>query len=577
MSTKYLRNYFVEEGQMNKRYLLMFIGFLIIISTLLVGCPAATTTSPSPIAASPTPTVAQNFVTNLAGEPATIDPNKASWANQLSIIFQVFRGLLGFKADLSLEAVTATEIPSTSNGGISADGLTYTFKLRPDVTWSDGKKVVAKDYEYSIKRMLSPEIASEYASFYFDIAGAADYNASADKDAAAKASLRGAIGAKALNDSTLEIKLAQPRPTFLQIMALWPAYPVREDIITQFGDQWTEAPNYIGNGPFIMTEWVHQDHFTFKPNPNYWGSDKAKLSAMTYKMITDQQAGLAAYKNNELQLSQIPAGSEKATLADPALSKEIVRYNLLQTWAFQFNVTKAPFDNKLVRQAFSCAIDRAAFINNVRGGVGKVAYSWIPPGMPGYDANLGKDYDFNPTKAKDLLAQAGYSDISKLPAITFTYSNTGQNPTIAQFLQGQIKDNLGITITLDPQEPKAAVQFINAGKHQWAWFGWGADYPDPDNWLPDVFGTGGGNNHTLYSNPQFDTLAAQAKKELDNTKRLQMWADAQKMVMDDAPIITAFYQERLWLLKPGVKGLQTTGMDGQIPGDHFYFQLNIAQ
>ena len=143
-------------------------------------------------------------------------------------------------------------------------------------------------------------------------------------------------------------------------------------------------------------------------------------------------------------------------MADPALSKEIVRYNLLQTWAFQFNVTKAPFDNKLVRQAFSCAIDRAAFINNVRGGVGKVAYSWIPPGMPGYDANLGKDYDFNPTKAKDLLAQAGYSDVSKLPAITFTYSNTGQNPTIAQFLQGQIKDNLGITITLDPQEPKAA-------------------------------------------------------------------------------------------------------------------------
>ena len=287
---------------MNKRYLLMFIGFLVIISTLLVGCPAATTTSPSPTAASPTPTVAQNFVTNLAGEPATIDPNKASWANQLSIIFQVFRGLLGFKADLSLEAVTATEIPSTSNGGISADGLTYTFKLRPDVTWSDGKKVVAKDYEYSIKRMLSPEIASEYASFYFDIAGAADYNASADKDAAAKASLRDAIGVKALNDTTLEIKLAQPRPTFLQIMALWPAYPVREDIITQFGDQWTEAPNYIGNGPFIMTEWVHQDHFTFKPNPNYWGSDKAKLSTMTYKMITDQQAGLAAYKNNELQL-----------------------------------------------------------------------------------------------------------------------------------------------------------------------------------------------------------------------------------------------------------------------------------
>jgi oligopeptide transport system substrate-binding protein len=561
---------------MKKRYLLTFLAVIVIISTLVVGCRAQTTTSPT-ATASPTPTVAQNFVTNLSGEPETIDPNAASWANQRSVISQVFRGLLGFKADLSLEAVTATEIPSTTNGGISADGLAYTFKLRPEVTWSDGTKVVAGDYVYSIKRMLSPQVASEYASFYYDIVGAQEYNGSADKDAATQTTLRDAVGVKDLDDATVEIKLAQPRPTFLQIMALWPAYPVREDIITQFGDQWTEAGNYMGNGPFIMTEWVHQDHFTFKPNPNYWGTDKAKLSTMTFKMITDQQAGFAAYQNNELQLSQIPAGSEKATMADPNLNKELVRYNLLQTWAYQFNVTKAPFDNKLVRQAFACAIDRAAFINNVRGGVGKVAYSWIPPGMPGYDANLGKEYDFNATKAKDLLAQAGFSDVSKLPSITFTYSNSGQNPTIAQFLQGQIKDNLGITINLDPQEPKAAQAFINAGKHQWAWFGWGADYPDPDNWLPDIFGTGAGNNHTLYSNPQFDALAAQAKKELDNTKRLQMWADAQKMVMDDSPIITAFYQERLWLVKPGVQGLQTTGMDGQIPGDQFYYQISITQ
>ena len=570
------------EGKMHKRYLLTILSVLVIISTLLVGCRTQTTTtppatSPTSTATSPTTAVKQEFTVNLAGEPETIDPNAASWANQISVIRQVFEGLLDFKADLTLKADTATDIPSVSNGGISADGLTYTFKLRPEVTWSDGKKVVAQDYVYSIKRMLSPEVASEYASFYYDIVGAKDYNGAGDKDDTAKAALRDTVGVKAVDDSTLEIKLAQPRPTFLQIMALWPAYPVREDIITQFGDQWTEPPNYIGNGPFILTEWVHQDHFTFKPNPNYWGSDKPKLSTMTFKMITDQQAAFAAYKNDELQLAQIPAGSEKATMADTALSQEIVRYNLLQTWAFQFNVTKAPFDNKLVRQAFSCAIDRAAFINNVRGGVGKVAYSWIPPGMPGYDAELGKEYDFNPTKAKELLAQAGFSDVSKLPSITFTYSNSGQNPTIAQFLQGQMKDNLGIEIKLDPQEPKAAQAFINAGNHQWAWFGWGADYPDPDNWLPDIFGTGAGNNHTLYSNPQFDALCEQAKKELDNTKRLQMFADSQKMVMDDAPIVTAFYQERLWLLKPGVQGLQTTGMDGQVPGDNFYFQLSITQ
>jgi oligopeptide transport system substrate-binding protein len=360
-------------------------------------------------------------------------------------------------------------------------------------------------------------------------------------------------------------------------MALWPVFPTREDIITQFGAQWTDPPNYIGNGPFILTEWVHQDHFTFKPNPNYWGADKAKLTQLTFRMISDVNAAFAAYRNNELQMVQVPAGSEKATMADPNLSKEILRYSLLTTWAFQFNVTSAPFDNVKVRQAISCAVDRASFINNVRSGVGKVALSWIPPGMPGHDPELGKDNEFNPDKAKQLLKEAGYEDVSKLPPITFTYADAGANPTIAQFLQGQMKDNLGINITLQPMERKAATEFINAGKHQWAWFGWGADYPDPDNWLPEIFGTDAGNNHTLYSNPAFDQLVEQAKHELDNTKRLQMLAQAQQMLMADAPIVTMNYDERFWVLKPSVKGLTTTGMDGQIPGDQFYNLVSIAQ
>jgi oligopeptide transport system substrate-binding protein len=352
-------------------------------------------------------TAPQVFTTNLSGEPATIDPNKASWADQRSALGQCFEGVLGFDKDLNLIAVTATEIPTVANGGISSDGLTYTFKLRPEVTWSDGQKVLAKDYVYGIKRMLSPEVASEYAGFYYDIVGAQAYNGSADKDAATQKTLKDAVAVTAINDYTLKIKLAQPRPTFPQIMALWPAYPTREDVITKYGDKWTEAGNYIGNGPFILTEWVHQDHMTFKPNPNYWGT-KPNLTQLTYKMIADANAALAAYKNNELQLVQIPAGTEKATLADPVMSKEILRYNLLTTFAFQFNVTKAPFDNLKVRQAISCAVDRAAFVDKVRSGVGKVALSWIPPGMPGYDPNLGKEYEFNPTKAKQLLTEAGY-------------------------------------------------------------------------------------------------------------------------------------------------------------------------
>lgn len=506
---------------------------------------------------------------NLAGEPAQIDPNRASWSSERSVIQQVFEGLLAFKQDLSLTPAVAKEIPTIGNGGISADGLTYTFKLKTNVTWSDGSKVTAKDFVYSIKRLFDPDLACEYASFYYDIVGGADYNAAADATAAAKASLKAAIGVKAVDDYTLEIKLAQPRPIFLSLMAMWPVYPVREDIITSKGEAWTEAGNYIGNGPFIMTEWVHQDHITFKQNPNYWG-DKPELVEIQYKMITDANAAYAAYLNGELDISGVPVGTEKATMNDAALSPQIVRYAELVTFAFQFNVNKAPFDNVKVRQALATAVDRESFVNNVRSGVGKPAYSWIPPGMPGYDADLGKEYTFNAAKAKQLLSEAGYSNLSTLPELKFQFSDTAGNRTIAQWLQGQLKDNLGINLTLEPMESKAFQQLVNAENFTWAWFGWGADYPDPDNWLPELFGTGAGNNHTGWSNAQFDALVTSAKAELDNTKRLQMLADAQEMVMADCPIATMFYRERFVLVKPYVKGLLTTGMDGQVAGDMFY-------
>jgi oligopeptide transport system substrate-binding protein len=561
----------------------LFTLILVIsLLSLTPGCKSSSTTSTTSTTSNSTsvtgsvkPTGAQILRVNLAAEPVTIDPNKASWAQERTVINQVFVGMLGFNQDLSLRADVASTIPTVANGGISADGLTYTFKLKSNATWSDNKPVVAGDFEYSIKRMLDPAIAAEYASFYYDIVGAEAYNSSTATDAAALTNLKNAIGVKAIDNTTLQITLVNALPTFLDLMALWPAYPLRQDIITQFGDKWTEPPNYIGNGPFILTEWVHQDHLTFKQNPNYWQT-KPFLTEIDLKDIADVNAELAAYKNGELDFSRVPTGTEKATMSDSSVSNQILRYNDLTTFAFRFNVTQAPFDNLLVREAFATAVDRNAFVNNVRGGVGKPATSWIPPGMPGYNPSLGTQFNFDPAKAKSLLAQAGYSDVSKLPAITFSYADSAGNRTIAEFLQGQLKDNLGITITLQPMESKAASAAINAKQYMISWYGWGADYPDPDNWLPQLFGTGAGNNKQNYSNPQFDTLSAQALKELDNTKRLAEWDQAQQIVVNDCPMIWMFYRERFWLESPSVKGLKTTGMDGQLCGDTFFSSVYLV-
>jgi oligopeptide transport system substrate-binding protein len=321
---------------------------------------------------------------------------------------------------------------------------------------------------------------------------------------------------------------------------------------------------------------VQQDHYTFVRNEKYWGT-KPTLTKITYKEITDANVALAAYKNKEIDQSGVPGGTEKTIMNDPVLSPEIVRYAQLTTYAFQFNVTKPPFDNKILRQALACAIDRSAYVEKVRGGVGRAALSWIPPGMPGFDANMGQEWAFNPTKAKQLLAQAGYPDGKGLPELKFQIANTGANPTIAAFLQGQLKDNLGINLTLELMESKAYSALYNAKQFTWGFTGWGADYPDPDNWLPQLYGTGAGNNKTGYSNPAFDALAAQGLKELDNTKRLQIWADAQKMVVADQPMLYVFNRETFALKKPWVKGQITTGMDGQIPGDMFLRDVYIQK
>ncbi len=512
---------------------------------------------------------------NLGGEVNTIDPNRASWSNERSVIMQCFDGLLAYNPDLSLKPMIAKEIPTVANGGISTDGKTYTFKLRTDVTWSDGKKVTAKDFEYSIKRFLDPDLSCEYASFYFDIVGAQTYFEAWQKTAAEKTALKNAVGVVARDDYTLEIKLNAIHPTFLKLMALWPTYPVREDIITQWGEKWTDPPNYIGNGPFILKEWVHQDHMTFVRNENYWGK-KPYLTEITYKIITDVNIALTSYKNNEIDQSGVPGGTEKAIIADPILSKDIIRYPQLVTYSFQFNVTKAPFNNKLLRQALATAIDRAAFIDQVRGGVETQAYSWIPPGMPGYNPELGKQYGFNAAQARKLLVEAGYPDPLTLK-LKFQYSNSGTNPTIAAFLKNQLQNNLGIDLTLEPMDPKAYSALYNSKQFDWCYTGWGADYPDPDNLLPQLFGTNAGNNKTGYSSSQFDSLSTNALKELDETKRLKLWEDAHAIVVEDCPMIFLFYREIFNLKKSWVKGQVLTGMDGQIPGDMYFREIYIQR
>lgn len=564
------------------RRLLSFLTCLLLPALLLSACaPAAS----GPGGASGDLDANQEYRANIDGDPPSLDPNASAWDPSIAVISLVFKGLLRFKDDLTLDAAAAKEVPTISNGGISADGKTYTIKLRNDVKWSDGKAVTAKDFEYSVKRLLDPKLAAAYASFYYAIVGAEAYNSamgtkSAPKspDAASMASLRDAVGVKAVDDTTLKFTLADPSSSFLSLLALHPVVPVRQDVIEAKGDTWASDPaSYIGNGPYKMTEYVSKDHITLVPNDNYFGN-KPKLKKITLFMVENITANYAAFQNGERDISRVPPASVPQVMQDPNLKEQVVRVPRLATFAMQFNNKIAPFDNPKVRQAFSMAFDRQTYIDKVRNGVGRPAVSWIPPGMPGYQADLGKQWDFNPSKAKQLIADAGYPDGKGLPPISFQYANAGANPQTAQYAQAQFKDNLGVDIKLEPMEAAEFTKLVGSKKYQVAMAGWTADYPDPDNWLPETFGSNGGGNYTQYSNPKLDDLMKKAAVEQDPKKRLDMWAEAQKMVVDDLPMVFLFNDERFVLVKSYVKGLKTTAIDTQaLTGNNFMDEVYLLK
>jgi len=499
-------------------------------------------------------------VNALQGEPDNLDPSRSSFAPEAAVIRQVFEPLLIFDKDLK-------PVPgAASSYDVSVDGKTYTFHLRPGGKYSDGQPVRARDFVYSFKRLFDPAMAAEYASFFTDagVVGASAYNDGTGSP--------DAVGVRAVDDATLEIKLDSPSGYFPNLVALWVVPPLRQDIVEAAGDGWAQNPaTYVGNGPFKMSEWVHQDHITLVPNPNYAGPPPT-IQKVTYLMVSSGEADYAAYRNGERDWTLVPDPDVQAVRADAQLSKEVREYTELTTFWLVLNNTQAPLNNPLVRRALSKAIDRAALIRDVAAGVGKPATSFIPPGMPGYQADLGKDVDFDPAAARELLKQGGIADPAQFPALRFRFGTTSANQSRAEFIQAQLKQNLGINVVLDSMEAKAYQAAYKNKDYDIAWGGWGADYPDPQNWMASLFGCGASNNKYNYCDPAFDQAAAKGDTGTDSTVRLTAYAQAQQILVQDLPVVPLFFRGRMLLVKPWVQNLTVTAKD-DYPGVSFLSQV----
>lgn len=499
----------------------------------------------------------------LDGEPHSIDPSRATFTTDLTVVRQVFEPLL--KLDESLRPAPA----AAERYEVSPDGTTWTFHLRPDGRFSDGTPVTAAHFEYAFKRLLDPAIASPYASFFVDagIVGAAEYNAG-------RAPTPDLVGVRALDDLTLQVQLGAPAGFFPSLVTLPVAAPLRRDIVEARGESWTLDPaSYVGNGPFVMTRWVHQDHMTFAPNPYYHGPGP-HLQQMTLRVMTDMTVEYAAYLNGERDQTLVPPGLTRGILSDPQLSGEAHRWSLLATSWIAVNHARTPLDSLLVRQALSRAIDREALVRDTTDGLGRPATSLIPPGMPGFQDELGKDLDFDPAAARALLAQAGYPDPARFPKLSLSYGAATEPQRRAEFIQAQLKQHLGIELVLNPLEAKAYMAAYRSSSFELALIGSGAEYPDPQVWLRPNFGCDGSANRFNYCNPAFDQLVARADATLDQAERLRLYAEAQALLVQDAPGIWLRHSEFLTLVKPHVRGIVVTPVD-EYPGNRFFDRVWI--
>jgi len=493
---------------------------------------------------------------NLETEPPTADPSLATDSTSIQVDELLFLGLTDFD-DNTLETIPEL----ATKWEVSSDGLTWTFTMRKDARWvhydpatqkvTDKGPVTAYDIEYAVKRTLDPVTASSYAYVDFIIKNGLAFNTGEITDP-------GQVGVKALDEYTVQFVLEQPAGYFPGIAGMWVNRPIPREVVDQFGDRWTDPGNIVTNGSYMLESWEHDNKMVMVKNPNYYGAKTVTIEKINWVMVVEDSTSFAMYENGELDVQKsVPLADLDRVKADPVLSKELYNAPQLSTYYVSFNHTKPPFDNKLVRLAFSLAIDRQKLIDTVLKGGQRPATTFASPGIygsPAEDANF-PGLKFDPAAAKKALADAGYPDGKGLPEIVYTYNTSEGHKKIGEFFQQSWKEVLGVDVKMANQEWATFMQSIH-GQDPPQLFrnGWGADYPDENNWVMENFHSTKGQNDIMWSNPEFDRLVEEGALASDPAKRKAAYFQAEKILcVDEAAIIPVYYYSHVTCTKPYVE------------------------
>ena len=481
----------------------------------------------------------------LWADPPTLDPHLASDTTSAGIVVEIFGGLVSFDTSLNLVADLA------ESWEISSDAQTYTFKIRDNAVFHNGKPVTAQDFKWSLERAASPDTASPVAETYLgDIVGVSEV---LDGNSASIS------GIKVIDDKTIQIQIDAPKAYFLQKLTYPTAFVVDRENVEAGGRTWTDKPN--GSGPFKMVEYKIGERLILERHDDYH-LEPAKLKKIQMNLAGG--SSMAMYENDEIDLTGISL-FDLERIKDPndSLHSDLVVANPSFSISYiGFNVEQPPFDDRSFRRALNHAVDKELIAKEVLADLVVPAYSILPPGFPGHSDDLeGLRYD--PVLAKKLLSESRYGDPDMRPRIVITIPGTGGTPNLdLEVIINMWKENLGVEVEIQQVEWATYLRDLDRQKFQaYGGLGWEADYPDPQDFLDILFHTESDNNNGAFSNVKVDSLLEEARVEVDVVRRMNLYREAEELIVNDAPWLPLWFAgERHVLIKPYVKGYTITPM-----------------